>query len=146
MTQYTTDNSAAMADAIFNAFGPFANLHLEQLVFATAQDNSDNYDGGSWIFKTNDDGTLGFWYPDTVFGYSVKCPNYYTNPAMPATAFGAACTLIAFNHLIWRIHQQGISSDIVDLASDQYQRLRNWIFDLADEGLIDGAAIAGFID
>lgn len=146
MTLYTTGDSEAMANAIFNAYGPFADLQLEQRVFGVAQENSDNYDGGSWKFQTNEDGTLGFWYPDTVFGYSVKCPNYYTDPAMPPTAFGAACTLVAFNHLIWMLHQKGVDSDILDLASDQYRRLHHWIFDLSDRGLVDGAAVAGFID
>lgn len=146
MKTFTPDNSDAMAKAIFDAFGPFSNLGLEQAVFATAEGTSEAYDGGSWTFATNDDGTIGFWYPNDSPAYSVACQNYYEHPAMPATAFGAACTLVAFNQLIWMLHQRNVGSDIVDLASDHYHRLRNWIFDLADEEQLDGTAVAGFID
>lgn len=146
MKTFTPKNSYAMANAIARAFNPFQNLGLEQVVFATAEDNCEAYDGGSWAFVTNGEGSLGFWYPTDAPAYSVACQNYYEHPAMPATAFGAACTLIAFNQMVWMLHQRGLDSDIVDAASTQYHALRNWIFDLSEQGLIDGTAIAGFID
>ena len=116
---------------------------LQTSVFGTAANNSSQYDGGSWAFVTNDDGTLGFWYPLNQPNYPVSCQNYYEDPAMPAKSFGAACTLTALNGLIWNIHATGYS---VDGLTRLYHNLRNWIFDLGEAGELDTAAVAGFID
>lgn len=144
MQTHTPDNSQAMADAINRVFAPFDQLGLQEVVFANAQQQSHEYDGGSWAFET--DGTFGYWYPLDRPTYAVSCPNYYENPAMPAKAFGAALTLVTFNHMIWVLHGRGVSSDILDVANDLYHGLRNWLFDLAEAGEIDSEAFTRFID
>ena len=144
MQTFTPDNSEAMANAINRVFAPFDQLGLEQAVFSTADENSTTYDGGTWHFVTN--GTVGFWYPADHKTYGVACPNYYLNDAMQAKAFGAGCTLVAFNTLLWFLHQRQMPEDILDAANDLYYALRNWIFDLSEAGELDGAAVASFID
>jgi hypothetical protein len=146
MRIHTTANSEAMANAIARVFGPFDQLGAEAAVFNVASDNCATYEGGCWNFAESDDGQFGYWYPADQDTYAVACANYYQNDAMPAEAFGAACTLVAFNALIWHLHSRNVDSDIVDAASDLYHALRNWIFDLSEQGQIDGSAIAGFID
>lgn len=145
MRIHTPDNSPAMANAINRVFTPFDQLGLEAAVFSVASENCSTYDGGVWHFAEGDNG-LGFWYPADQGNYAVACQNYYENPAMQDMAFGAACTLVAFNTLIWHLHERKVSEDILDAANDLYHALRNWVFDLSEAGQIDGAAIAGFID
>lgn len=129
----------AAESAVFHNLAPL----LQSAVFGTADANSAEYNGGSWAFVTNDKGTLGFWYPTDQPTYPVSCQNYYEDPAMPAKSFGAACTLVALNGLIWNIHATGQN---VNGLSDLFYALRNWIFDLGEQGQLDTAAVAGFID
>ena len=152
MQTFTPANSEAMANAINRVFAPFDQLGLERAVFSTADENSTAYDGGTWHFVTSGtwhfvtNGTVGFWYPADRETYSVACSNYYLNDAMQAKAFGAGCTLVAFNTLLWFLHQRQMPEDILDAANDLYYALRNWIFDLSEAGELDGAAVASFID
>ncbi len=146
MRIHTPDDSPAMANAINRVFAPFDQLGLESAVFNVASENCATYDGGLWNFAVSEDGKFGYWYPADQDTYAVACQNYYEDPAMPAEAFGAACTLVAFNTLIWHLHERKVPEDILDAANDLYHALRNWIFDLSEAGQIDGAAIAGFID
>ena len=135
-----------MADAVDRVFGRQA-MFVEGRLFHCAGANSSEYQGGSWAFVTNESGDLGFWYPTDQTTYPVACQNYYSNEAMDAKSFGAACTLVALNQHVWRMHEAG--EDVIAKASStQYHALRNWIFDLAespDSGL-DTASIYGFID
>ncbi len=116
---------------------------LQSAVFGTADANSSAYDGGSWAFLCNDERTIGFWYPLDKPNYPVSCQNYYEDPAMPAKSFGAACTLVALNGLLWNIHATGQN---VDGLSNLFHTLRNWVFDLGEQGELDTASVAGFID
>lgn len=130
------------ATAEHRVFGAIAPT-LQNMTFQVASANSTDYHGGSWAFVSNDDDSVGFWYPTDQPNYPVACENYYSDEAMPAKAFGAACTLVALNQFLWHMHSAGHNADAL---SDQFHALRNWVFDLADEGQIDGAAVAGFID
>ena len=65
---------------------------------------------------------------------------------LPGPFVGAGCTLVAFNTLLWFLHQRQMPEDILDAANDLYYALRNWIFDLSEAGELDGAAVASFID
>lgn len=140
-----TDLGAAQANAEHQAYDLLA-IALQSSIFYVAADTCADYNGGSWAFAANDEGTLGFWYPLDQEFYAVNCENYYANPAMPATAFGAACTLLALNHLVWQFHSQGANPQTVRQLSDQFHALRNWVFDLSEANQLDGAAVAGFID
>lgn len=146
MRIHTPGNSTAMANAINRVFAPFDQLGLEGAVFSVASENCADYNGGLWNFAVDAERGFGFWYPADEDTYAVACQNFYENPAMPAMAFGAACTLVAFNTLIWHLHERKVASDILDAANDHYHALRGWMFDLSEAGQIDGAAIAGFID
>ncbi|KII34889.1 hypothetical protein NL64_06425 [Pseudomonas fluorescens] len=146
MKTFTPNDSDAMCDATNGIFRTLA-IAAEGYVFHTAGKNSDEYRGGSWAFTTNDNDTLGFWYPLDQATYPVACENYYENLAMDAKSFGAACTLIAINRLAWKFHEAGQPA-LSKEASNLYHALRNWIFDLGegDTPFINSAAVAGFID
>lgn len=145
MHTYTNDRSAEMANAIHKVFGTHIAIELETSVYTCMEINSPDYDGGSWAFVANDDHTLGFWYPTDQPHYTASCENYFTHDAMDAMSIGAACTLIALNHLLWGVYSAGNHQTAAKL-SDQFHALRNWTFDLSEAGTLDGAAIAGFID
>ena len=111
MRVFTPDNSEAMANAINRVFAPFDQLGLETAVFSVASENCATYDGGLWNFAVSEDGKFGFWYPAHQDTFAVACQNYYEDPAMPADAFGAACTLVAFNTLIWHLHGRKVPEE-----------------------------------
>ena len=138
------DNGSRMAAAVNRVYGTRAML-IEGALFHIADINSAQYFGGTWAFVTNDDGTLGFWYPTGRDTYAVECENYFSHEAMDARSFGAACTLTALNYTIWDLHAKG--NDISAL-SDQFHRLQDWIYDLGEgaEPFIDTRAVAGFTD
>jgi hypothetical protein len=138
------DCGPAMANAVTKVFGHRAML-IEGGLFHVADINSPQYMGGAWNFVTNDEGTLGFWYPTARDTYSVECDNYFRHEAMNAPSFGAACTLTALNHAIWTLHRKG--NDISEL-SELFHTLQNWVYDLGegDEPFIDSAMVAGFTD
>lgn len=139
-----SDLGPAQAAAVARAYGGLAVI-LESLVFHTAEQCSAEYRGGCWVFVTNDAEDLGFWYPTGQPTYPVSCENYFQSAAMDAPSFGAACTVVALNHLIWRLHAKGLDTDAL---SDQFDRLRFWIFDVAESAtpFLNGMDIAGFID
>lgn len=138
------DNGPKMAAAVDRVFGRQAML-IESFVFDTAFTSSDDYQGGTWAFVTNDDQTLGFWYPTSRDTYAVGCQNYFQREAMDARSFGAACTQAGLNSLIWKLHNEGRN---IDRLSDQFHALRNWIYDLGegDVPFINTADVAGFTD
>lgn len=145
MRTYTTNRSAEMANAIHEVYGTHIAIELETSVYTCMEINSPDYDGGSWAFVTNDDHTLGFWFPFDQLSYAARCDNYFTHDAMDAMSIGAACTLVALNHLLWGVYHAGNHQAAAKL-SDQFHALRNWVFDLSEAGELDGTAIAGFID
>lgn len=142
--QLYTDNGQRMAAAVDRVFGRQA-MFVEGALFHIADINSPQYFGGTWNFVTNDEGTLGFWYPTGRDTYAVECENYFTHNAMDAQSFGAACTLVALNHTIWRLHGNGNN---VDDLSQLFHALRNWVYDLGegDEPFIATGDVAGFTD
>ncbi|HBW09412.1 MAG: hypothetical protein JL55_18670 [Pseudomonas sp. BICA1-14] len=139
-----SDNGSRMAAAVDRVYGHRAML-IEGVLFHVADINSAQYMGGTWNFVTNDEGTLGFWYPTARDTYSVECENYFAHEAMDARSFGAACTLVALNHAIWTLHAKG--NDISAL-SETFHALQSWVYDLGegDEPFIDTATVAGFTD
>lgn len=145
MRTFTPDDSDSMANAIGKAYGKFLTLQPEAAIFDLAENTSEEYDGGCWNFVANDDGDLGFWYPTDKDTYAVSCENYYENKAMDARAFGAALTLVTINQLIWSLYHLG-NQAASQVLSDKWHALRNWIFDLSEQGSLDGQAIAAFID
>lgn len=96
-------------------------------------------------------GPLGFWMPAKQDTFNVFVPsNGYENKEMDAATYGAAVTLLAVNHLAWALAEDAepgsARSMTADLMCDVYLKLRDWFFDLSEQELLDGVAIAGFID
>lgn len=143
MKTFTHDNPGPMQRAMHAIFR--ADHLVERACLIKAAQCSLEYDGGTWAFDTNDEGTLGFLYPTSRDHYKVDCTNYFSHPKMDSRSFGAALTLLSVNHLCWRCHEDGIE-DGAKFFHDLYFQLRDWVFDLSDAGELDGAAIAGFID
>lgn len=140
-----TDNGPAMAAAIDKIFG-FSATHVEGMTFNVANECSPEYQGGTWAFVTNDEGTVGFWYPTDRPAYAVSvADNYFSHDAMDAESFGAACTLVGLNRLLWRLHA---AREAPDALIDTFHALRDWIFDLGEhaEPFIDPETVAAFID
>lgn len=133
------EDTEAAVNKVFGAYEPALSITVE----LAGRDFCDNEGPEFWQFVTNEDGTLGFWYPTMHETYNVTVPsNYYQNPAMDGQAFGAAVTLMAVNHLLWANQNQPDNDALIE----KFYKLREWIFDMSDVGQIDGAAIAGFID
>ncbi|MNP79003.1 hypothetical protein D3C76_1767450 [compost metagenome] len=69
---------------------------------------------------------------------------------MDSASFGMACTLLVVNHFGWFLAEDAEPGSAQHRAaqqmSDLYLSLRDWAFDLSEQGLLDGEAIAGFID
>jgi hypothetical protein len=94
---------------------------------------------------------LGFWMPAKPDTLDVSVlSNGYQNPAMDSASFGMATTLLVVNHFGWYLAdgaEQGTAQyRAAQQMSDLYLSLRDWAFDLSEQGLLDGEAIAGFID
>jgi len=94
---------------------------------------------------------LGFFMPSKPDTSSVSVlSNGYENPAMDSASFGMAVTLMIVNHFGWHLAEDAEPDSVryhaAQQMSDLYLSLRNWAFDLSEQGLLDGAAIAGFID
>lgn len=139
-----SDNGPMMAAAVDKVFGHRA-MFIEGAMFHIADINSPQYFGGAWDFVTNDDGTLGFWYPTGRDTYAVECENYFAHEAMDAQSFGAACTLTAVNHLMWKLHAAG--ENVAEL-SDLFIALQDWVYQLGEgeAPFIDSATVAAFTD
>ena len=94
---------------------------------------------------------LGFWMPSKPDTLEVSVlSNGYQNPEMDSASFGMANTLLVVNHFGWYL-ADGAEPDSAQYhaaqqMSDLYLSLRDWAFDLSEQGLLDGAAVAGFID
>lgn len=113
-----------------------------------------------WIFITarEPEGELahcvGFWYPAGNRVFDIHCvSNGFEAKDVTAATFGAACTLLALNHYSWYLAaaKEGpkgavISQELLDRVINDYHDLRQFVFDLSDAGLLDGEAIAGFLD
>ena len=94
---------------------------------------------------------LGFWIPSKQVNYRVEVPsNGYQNPDMDAASLGMATTLLVVNHFGWMLAEDAEPDSkryhAAQQMSDLFLSLRDWAFDLSEQGLLDGEAIAGFID
>ena len=94
---------------------------------------------------------LGFWMPSRPDTLAVCVPsNGYENNEMDAASFGMANTLLVVNHFGWALAEDAEPGSAryraAQQMSDLYLALRDWAFDLSEQGLLDGEAIAGFID
>lgn len=94
---------------------------------------------------------LGFWMPSKPDTLSVTVlSNGYENPDMDSASFGMAVTLMIVNHFGWYLAEDAEPGSAryhsAQQMSDLYLSLRDWAFDLSEQGLLDGQAIAGFID
>ena len=103
------------------------------------------------LFIYSTERNLGFWMPSKPDTLSVSVPsNGFEHRDMDSASFGMAVTLLIVNHFGWYL-ADGAEPDTVQFhtaqqMSDLYLSLRDWAFDLSEQGLLDGEAIAGFID
>ena len=147
MKIFTNENSQQMCDMQEKVFGIYF-ISIESLLFSAASQTSTEYLGGSWALVTDDAETVGFMYPTDRATYSVSvASNGFTDPAMPAVAFGAALTIMMTNHMSWAYHERG-QANAAQAMADIYEKVRNFAFDLsdADPTYMAGSAVAGFID
>ena len=145
MKIYTPDESDCQANAVAKVFG-MACMVVEGATFDMASHFCSDYQGGMWGFVTDDEWTVGFWVPLGEDTYRVYCDgNGYTNPFMQAFAFGAACTLMAVNHLGWQADATGKDA-LANRLSNLYHSLLNFVMDLSEQEGLDGEAVCGFID
>lgn len=94
---------------------------------------------------------LGFWMPSKPDTLSVSVPsNGFEHRDMDSASFGMAVTLLIVNHFGWYLAESAEPGTAPYRAAQQfadlYLSLRDWAFDLSEQGLLDGEAIAGFID
>lgn len=127
------------ASVLRNAFG-------QQLKHCTGIERSPEC-----LFVFDTARNLGFWMPSKPDTLPVcVLSNGYENPDMDSATLGMAVTLLTVNHFGWYLAEDAQPDTaqyrMAQQMSDLYLSLRDWAFDLSDQGLIDGAAIAGFID
>ena len=147
MKIFTNDNSQQMCDMQEKIFG-INFISIESNLFTIAGKTSADYDHGSWALVTDDEETVGFMYPTGRETYNVSvASNGFTDPAMPAVAFGAALTIMMTNHMGWAYHERG-QANAAQAMMDIYEKVRGFTFDLsdADPDFMAGSAVAGFID
>jgi hypothetical protein len=104
-----------------NLFGFHFPIHLEPLIYATADRLSTDYTGGYWDFYTLSNG--GFYMApagDTIL--HVCCENGFEGE-LSADAFGITACLYTYSHLSF----SGIL--IADMCAQQYHGLREYALD-----------------
>ena len=99
-----------------NLFGFHFPLHLEPLVYATADSLSADYTGGYWDFYTLSNGAF-YLTPSGNDRYQVVCENGYEGE-LSADAFGITVCLYAYSRLSF----SGML--IADVCAGQYHLLR----------------------
>ena len=147
MKTFTNENSQQMVDMQEKIFGVYF-ISVEAGLFNSASQCSKDYLGGSWMLVTDDAETTGFMYPTGRETYNVSVDtNGFTDPIMPAVAFGAALTIMVTNHMCWAYHERG-QPDAAQRMANVYEKVREFVFNLADDDpdFLDCSAVVGFID
>ena len=99
-------------------FGFHFPLHLEPLVYATADRLSGDYTGGFWNFFTLSNGAF-YMAPTGETTFHVTCENGFDGE-LSADAFGITACLYAYSHLSF----SGML--IADVCAQQYHGLREY--------------------
>ena len=109
-------------------FGVHFPLHLEPLVYATADHLSSDYEGGYWEFyKLSNDGF--YMAPSTEDRFHVIAENGFEGD-LSADAFGITVSLYAFSCLSFS------TMLIADACAQQYRRLREYALEHTEAGAI----------
>lgn len=110
-------------------FGFHFPLHLEPLVYATADRLSCDYAGGYWEFYALSNGAF-YMAPAVDTTFHVTCENGFEGD-LSADALGITVCLYAYSHLSF----SGML--IADLCAEQYHRLREYALDHSEaEGIM----------
>ena len=105
-----------------NLFGFHFPIHLEPLIYATADRLSPDYTGGYWDFYTLSNG--GFYMaPAGNAVFRVICENGFEGE-LSADAFGITACLYAYSHLSF----SGMLG-FADTCAQQYHWLRKYALD-----------------
>ena len=99
-----------------NLFGFHFPLHLEPLVYATADRLSVDYTGGYWDFYALSNGRF-YMAPSGDITFHVSCENGFEGE-LSAVAFGITACLYAYSHLSF----SGML--IADVCAQQFHWLR----------------------
>jgi hypothetical protein len=112
-----------------NLFGFHFPIHLEPLIYATADSLSADYQGGYWDFYSLSNG--GFYMsPAEATVFHVTCENGFEGD-LSADVFGITACLYAYSRLSF----SGIF--IADVCAQQYHWLREYALEHAEvEGIM----------
>lgn len=128
--------------ALRKAF-PFPNLHpfVENTVFGTAEKLSRDYRGGQWTAETVGNFTI-LVPPEGQYNVNVAS-NYYSGE-MDNMTYGAALTLLLFNHFLWDYYSKGkLDEDTMEDRSTMFYEMKDAI---CADGRFDYSEIAAFLD
>lgn len=147
VSEYLQNQYYTAADAAYGIrFVVLREAFAQQFQFTTGIE-----DMGECQFAYSAERNVGFWLPVRADTFKVEMlGNGYQNPAMDRATLGAAASLLTVNHYGWHLAENASPGSerymLAEAMSDNYLSLRDWVFDLSEQGLLDGEAIAGFID
>lgn len=145
--EYLQSKYSGLVDAVYEWHGGM----LRNAFAANFRHYTDAERAPECLYVYSTERGLGFWMPAKPDTLAVSVPsNGYQNPEMDAASFGMATTLLVVNHFGWYLAEDAEPDSpqyhSAQQMSDLYLALRDWAFDLSEQGLLDGEAIAGFID
>ena len=113
-------------------FGHHFPLHLEPLVYATAEHLSADYTGGYWEFYTLSNKAF-YMAPSAEHRFHVIAENGFEGD-LSADAFGITTCLYAYSHLSF----SGLL--IADVCANQYHWLREYALEHPEAAAVMAAA------
>lgn len=147
VSEYLQNQYYTAADAAYGIrFIVLRDAFGQQFKHCTGEESE-----GECQFAYSAERNVGFWLPVRADAFKVDVlSNMYQNHAMDRATLGAAVTLLTVNHYGWHLAENASPGTdqyaLAEAMSDNYLALRDWVFDLSEQGLLDGEAIAGFID
>jgi hypothetical protein len=113
-------------------FGDHFSMCLEPLIYNFTDKMADDYHGGYWEFYTLSNG--GFYMaPASDRRFHVTCDNFFEGD-LSADTLGITVCLYAYSHLSFA----GVP-DLADTCNEQYQLLREYVFEHPEVQAILGA-------
>jgi len=112
-------------------FGYHFTLHLEPLIYTTADSLSSDYKGGYWNFYALSNGAF-YLAPAGYTVFHVRCENGFEGE-LSADAYGITACMYAYSRLSF----SGML--IADMCAGQYHRLREYTLEHSEAGAILGA-------
>lgn len=134
MNIHTADKQLDQYNAAHRIFG-FAGIRIGLKAKAQANQQVDGGTGERWAFY--EDGTIGFWAPETEGPFTVICPGSFTTiQEVDAQSLGMAFTIMAISHMAFDAYHEDDEQQCEQLAEWQ-ERLRDYSLD--SEGFESGS-------